>query len=368
LFKTKPKTSAQLFAKAVSTNDINYIFLKRRNDKGGMPPLSLKRVFCIFAMLDKFLGGDGLSEVKPEFWKADDTTDEELQKDYAAQITTDEILDEIVASTDSIQENRREKWTIIVFSETFFSSDPWDDAEVEKVKKCCRLLTDKHKTLVICVNFLHKYRGVFGTPSRQKPIEKEFVATTDEYKAILTQNALSNFRFSNHSMIVWNGVQISCYRKTTYNEEGEEPKEEIDVVRQGYGYDFGDWRSYPARQLTEASDDHKKFAELFNTGTNQIIASRICSDMNHTPDLSKSIKLLILQADDAPLREFWIPKVHNAIVCYCDAGRNICAVIKPVDKVTSAEKENVSPFIWNELRCTVALYFVGCKDEICCCC
>jgi hypothetical protein len=142
---TKSKTAAQLFAKAVSTNDINYIFLKRRDIRGNMPPLSLKRVFCVFAMLDKFLGRNGLSEAKSEFWKADETTNEELQRDYAAQVTPDEILDEIVASTNSIPEDRREKWTIIVFSETFFSSDPWDSFELEKVKKCCRLLTDKHK-------------------------------------------------------------------------------------------------------------------------------------------------------------------------------------------------------------------------------
>jgi hypothetical protein len=59
-------TPAQLFAKAVTINDLNYVMLKRRDDAGNMPPLSLKRVFCIFAMLDKFLGGDGLRSGKSE--------------------------------------------------------------------------------------------------------------------------------------------------------------------------------------------------------------------------------------------------------------------------------------------------------------
>jgi hypothetical protein len=118
-----PKTPAQSFAKAVSINDINYIMLKRR-DSGHMPPMSLKRVFCVFALLDKFLGGDGLSFEKSDFWKTDDTCDEKLREKYAEQETPDEIFDEIIASTPFIQEDRRKKWTIVVSSEAFFSDDP----------------------------------------------------------------------------------------------------------------------------------------------------------------------------------------------------------------------------------------------------
>jgi hypothetical protein len=146
----KTATFAQSFAKAVSINDLNYIMLKRRDGSGKMPPLSLKRVFCVFAMLDKFLGGDGLLSEKSQLWVGDDAD------------TSSEILDEIIASTRPMQEARREKWTIAVFSETFFSDDPRDSVEVEKVKKCCRLLTGKHKKLVIGANFLHKYEGRVG--------------------------------------------------------------------------------------------------------------------------------------------------------------------------------------------------------------
>ncbi|MDR2794417.1 MAG: hypothetical protein LBB12_01415, partial [Holosporaceae bacterium] len=99
--KTKSITSAESFARAVATNDVNYLMLKRR-DGNHMPPLNLKRVFCIFSMLDKFLGGDGLSAEKSEFWKTDDTTDEKLRAEYTRQETPDEILNEIIASTPSI--------------------------------------------------------------------------------------------------------------------------------------------------------------------------------------------------------------------------------------------------------------------------
>jgi hypothetical protein len=242
---------------------------------------------------------------KSEFWKADDTVDEELRAEYAKQETPDEILNEIVASTPSIQEDRREKWTISVFSETFFSDDPWDSAEVEKVKKCCRLLTDKHKNVVISANFLHKYTGISDTPSLQKPPKETFVRTTNEYKLKLKENASNNLRFSNSSLIFWNRVSLSCYRKTTYKEEDDE------LLKSGYGYDFGDWKSYAPPELAAASDDHKEFAALFNSGRKQIIVSRTCSDMNHTQILAKSVKLLILTADGSPDAIYWQDKLKT---------------------------------------------------------
>ncbi|MDR1207788.1 MAG: hypothetical protein LBJ89_00375, partial [Holosporales bacterium] len=70
----RPETPARSFKAAVSANDVNYVMLKRRDDAGHMPALTLKRVFCIFAMLDKFLGGTGLADAKSEFWKSDETT------------------------------------------------------------------------------------------------------------------------------------------------------------------------------------------------------------------------------------------------------------------------------------------------------
>jgi predicted amidohydrolase len=337
---------AQSFAKAVSTNDVNYVMLKRKNN-GSIPPLNLKRVFCVFSMLDKFLGGDGLAEAKSEFW---------ITEEDAKQDVSDETLEEIIASITSMPEDRKEKWTIIVFSETFFSDDPWDSAELEKVMKLCRTLTEKYNNLVISVNFLHKYQGVSNTPSRRAPINEGFVATAD--KAKLLQNRLSDFRFSNCSLIVWNGVPISCYRKTTYLKEDDE------LVASGYGYDFGDWKSYPTLELAEASDDHKEFAALFNSGRKQIVASRICSDLNFILPLSKSIKLLIIQADDAPPNTSWIRNVRNAIICYCDADRYTFTVTLSKNNVKCAARVNASGFIGSELHCVIAAYYGDGVSEV----
>jgi hypothetical protein len=305
-------------------------------------------------MLDKFLGGDGLRSGKSEFWKEDDTKDEKLQ--YDTKITPNEILDEIIASTNPIREDRREKWTIIVFSETFFSSDPWNSVEVEKVKKCCRSLTEKHKNLLISANFLHKYEGASDTPSLRKLPRESFLQTTDEYKRKLKQNVSSNLRFSNCSLIFWNGISLSCYRKASY-------KDECNVfVNDGCGYDFGDFKSYPTLELQTASENCKEFAKLFNSGRKQVIAARTCSDMNHTPKLSKQIKLLLLTADDAPPRISWKDKIGNAKVCYCDASYACAIMIPPDCNAKSSERVGVSSFIECEIHCALAIVYGDCDE------
>jgi hypothetical protein len=323
--------------------------------------MSLKRVFCVFALLDKFLRGDGLSFEKAELWKMDDTSDEKLREKYVEQETPDEILNEIIASTPFIQEDRQEKWTIIVFSEAFFSDDPWDSAEIEKIKRCCRLLTDKHKNVIISANFLHKYRGTSDTPSRCKPLKEKYIVTNDA--ARLKQNRSSNLRFSNCSLIFWNGIFLSCYRKTTYKGEVEsENKDEDNILKHGYGYDFGNWKSYAPPELSIASDDHKEFAKLFNSGRRQIVVSRTCYDMNFTPALSKQIKLLILTTDDPPGLESWKAKVSNAITCVCDACNAEFLVIFGMRHY--AMQINVSSFIFNKLSCIFTICYGDVLDEI----
>jgi hypothetical protein len=39
---------------------------------------------------------------------------------------------------------------------------------------------------------------------------------------------------------------LSCYRKTTYKDEAD------DLVAAGYGYDFGDFKSYAPPELSKA--------------------------------------------------------------------------------------------------------------------
>jgi hypothetical protein len=104
------------------------------------------------------------------------------------------------------------------------------------------------------------------------------MTTTSETATQSLKNAISiNF-------IILNGVPVSCYRKTTYKKEGD------DFLESGYGYDFGDWKSYPSPELQNTSDAHKEVAKLFNSGKQQIIAARTCYDMNRTPKLPQTGK------------------------------------------------------------------------------
>lgn len=343
------------FSQALSTNDINYIFLKRRDERGQMPPLSIKRIFCIFAMLDKMMGGNGLLEEKDLFWVDDGTEDEDLSEIYSSQETPDYMYEHLVSITNQISQSRTKNYTLVVFSETFFSNNPaLDNASVTKIVECCKLLTKKHENLIICVNFLHKFTNASrpiwlqSLPSALHPEHHEFIGTDDMHKAKLlsADNSNSGLRFSNYSLIVWNEIPLSCYRKTVYLLEQD------SLIDMGYVFDFGNWNSYPTFELTQHDlVEHKKFAELFNTGTEQIVMNRICADLASMPNVSGAIKLLIVQANDAP--GSWLEKFQTSTVCcYCDAARG-CAILKPQKDV---QKINTCPFVENELHCTIYKY------------
>jgi hypothetical protein len=53
-----PDVLTQSFAKSVSSNNLNYVLLKRKNGKD-IPAMHPRDQFMIFAMIDRFLGGDG---------------------------------------------------------------------------------------------------------------------------------------------------------------------------------------------------------------------------------------------------------------------------------------------------------------------
>jgi hypothetical protein len=92
---TAAKIPAQSLENAVSTNDLNYILLKRKDgDQNEIPALHPRDSFTIFAMLDKFLGGDGLLAERLQFWT----------EDGAQSIIDDQKFDEILAATPSIWE------------------------------------------------------------------------------------------------------------------------------------------------------------------------------------------------------------------------------------------------------------------------
>ncbi|MDR0580491.1 MAG: hypothetical protein LBG04_00015 [Holosporaceae bacterium] len=335
-------TPSKSFAKAVSINNLNYLLLKRKNGDS-IPAMHPRDQFTIFALIDRFLGGDGLLAEKHQFW-------DEISPIVA--VTDDQKFEEMLASVHPMPEDRREKWTIIVFSETFFSDEPCDDAEVEQFMRLCRLLTEKYQKLIISVNFLHKYEG--KSRSRKTPKGSDYIVSPQ--KRELLQNKSSNLRFSNSSLILWNRVPISCYRKATYRTEAD------DLVSEGYGYDFGDWKSHPTLELQAASDEHREIAQLFNTGKQQIIAARTCYDMNRTPKLSKRIKLLILTADDPPGVESWKNKVKNAVTCICDAKNTELLVISGIRYF--ATRVEIPSYFFNELFCILTVNYRKIHNEI----
>ena len=342
-------------AQSICADDINYIFLKRRDNHANMPPLSIKGVFCIFAMLDKILGGDGLKDKKGKFWKDDETTDEELSTIYELQEIPDYMPEHLVSVTSSIPASQRSKYSIIVFSETFFSNNPvLDNTSVEHIMECCRELTLKHDELVICINFLHKYNlddTLSWLPVRKvdyNPLKEEYICSTNKDK--LLQNRTNHNRFSNYSVILWKGKVLSCYRKTVYMREND------SLAEQGYGFDFGDWNSYQSIETLDTSEEHSRLSELFNAGENQKICTRICADLHYMPYVPEDIKLLIIQANDAPsdwLKKFNVP----TRCCFCDAAKG-CCILKPQQQ-QNAQKIDTCPFVQNELHCEVYRFRLG---------
>jgi hypothetical protein len=151
------------------------------------------------------------------------------------------------------------------------------------------------------------------------------------------------------------GDGLASEKSEFWEEYGEAISITDDLVAAGYGYDFGDFKSYAPPELSAASDDHKKFAELFNSGRGQIIAARTCYDMNLTPKLSKQIKLLILTADDSPGVTTWKHKTANAIICISDANKGGGVMIGN-DQYNST-CVNFSHFICCELSCILSMFY-----------
>jgi hypothetical protein len=317
-------------------------------------------------MLDKLMGGDGLLDKKIKFWGDDniennDEEDNDLYAIYSSQETTDEQYDSM-SSIVSIQKKPK-PYTMIVFSETFFSNrPPLDNASVYQIINLCKILTKKYTSLIICINFLHRFDAAetmfpfWLSPDKSfnPPQSEDFIyAANDYYKAKLISkgNQKSFSRFSNYSLVIWNGVSISCYRKTVYLEEQD------SLIDHGYGFDFGDWNSYSTIELRSASQEHQEFAELFNMGNKQAVITRICADLSNMPNVPNSVRLLMIQANSAP--PGWLEKFKNStICCYCDAdpGSGGCALLSKTVKgkviQTNATEIETCSFMKNKLHCS----------------
>jgi hypothetical protein len=158
------------------------------------------------------------------------------------------------------------------------------------------------------------------------------------------------------------GDGLASEKSEFWEEYGEAISITDDLVAAGYGYDFGDFKSYAPPELSAASDDHKKFAELFNSGRQQIISARTCYDMNLTPKLSKQIKLLILTADGSPRVTSWEHKTTSAITCISDANKGGGVMIG--QNKQNAIHIKTPLFISQELFCVVYIFYGEvCDDE-----
>lgn len=233
--------------------------------------------------------------------------------------------------------------------------------------ECCKLLTKKHENLIICVNFLHKFTNdsrpiwLQSLPSALHPEHHEFIGTDDMHKAKLlsADNINSGLRFSNYSLIVWNEIPLSCYRKTVYLSEQD------SLIDMGYGFDFGNWNSYQNIELASASQEHRNFAKFFNIGDKQVVMTRICADLASMPDIPRTINLLIAQANSAPGLSIWYNKIYS-ICSYCDADKGCCIIVPHQDthdkKIKNAQEINTCPFVENDLHCTIYVYQGGRHD------
>jgi hypothetical protein len=341
---------AASFVKAIDENNVNYIFLKRDEGNHQMLPLSIKRTFCIFVLLDKFIGGEELLSEMQDFWKQDSTEDAELNGFYSLQyspeVTPDYMPKHLASITKPIP---MKEWTIAIFSETFFSNNPaLDTASVMQIVNCCRLVTIKHPKLIICINFLHKYKGLMWCPAKQTPENPSYIKNVEQ--SSLLANSGKEDRFSNYSLVIWNGVVLSCYRKTVYLAE------QNSLISQKYGFDFGDWNSSMSTELSSASPEHNALAELFNVGKKQVVCTRICADMTETPPILPNIKLLIIQANDPPVRINWLGLIKSPTKC-CMVDSITSGMFEMIGGGKYSKFEVVTcPFVKDEVKCTIEVW------------
>jgi hypothetical protein len=324
--------SAEL-EKAIQNKNVNYILIKRTCHGKQICPLSMQRAFCIFALLDKALGGNGLLDQKEaSFSRAESIPfDGDLKASYEAQNTAEEArkinVFFAVLSHDPIVLNSQ-KWPFVVFNEMFFSSQiPLDSKSVQELLYHCYILTRKHKNLIICINFLHAFNNTdrpCWLPDNFSllPLDPEYINMGAPNELLTNPDSGTQNHLANYSLMVWNGEVISCYRKTTYCEEND-----AFIKRKKYAYEFGDWKSYkPFILSADASRGlilHHQLSQLFNDDCGKRIVTRICADSIFMPSLEIFERLLLLPANGCPTNtEFWIHKMQrNTVGCLVDAEK-----------------------------------------------
>lgn len=204
-------------------------------------------------------------------------------------------------STGDIPEINPNKWTILVFQETFFSkTHALNNDIVNLIVRCCDELTRNNPRLIIVVNFLHEFTQHncpywvknynietinidLRTPLllRQKKCEQGFICVEDNayrmafYKPqqpfVNGEHPLKPFslvgekRLANYSLVICSGTPVAIYRKFFYAAERNR------LIEEGYVYEPGNFLLKPVIW-------GNPFAALF--ASNSFCRLFICADLN----------------------------------------------------------------------------------------
>jgi hypothetical protein len=197
------------------------------------------------------------------------------------------------------------KWTLVVFSEYFFGEiNPLNNNEVNYIVGKCNELTNRYEKVIIHINFLHTFNTIDAQcpewvkynyiPIANAEIGNRLINT--DQNMILPVTAERTHRGSNYSLVIWNDLPISIYRKSTYCNEANAI---FNSANASHAYEFGDFLSH---QLGREGI-HQQIADIF-AGDASLVITRICADMNREAFLTdqhlRQNGILILPAKEAP--------------------------------------------------------------------
>ncbi|MDR2782144.1 MAG: hypothetical protein LBB21_06895 [Holosporaceae bacterium] len=188
------------------------------------------------------------------------------------------------------------KVTFVLFSETFFSSDPLDTDRVQSVIDKIKKLSENHPRTFFIVNFLHRFENSnrpvwLPDTGISTPNQSTDLITSDCYPASIVSmfwpNPMKGLRVANYSLLIWNKECIAFYRKSTYFRECENLCVADGNSAGSHTYEFGDWVSHTT--TVENSGERKMYNVLFE-GNNPLVMMRICSDVGvQAPEGTKKL-------------------------------------------------------------------------------
>ncbi len=224
--------------------------------------------------------------------------------------------------SEKIAEFRRknpDKYIFVLFSESFFGSDPLTD--VQSMVDKCKSLSNRRR-VVIQASFLHRFNEKH-TPlwlHNYKPITdvKQIAQriTRDEKEApkFLIADENHKDRIANYTLTFCFGRILTIYRKSTYCRAADK----LLIKDRTHAYEFGDFQSHKLLK--------SPIADLF-CEENPLIATRMCSDMND-PHISSATKLIIVHANDHPTDQSHYKNISVPILFIDDKGIAVSRVVQ----------------------------------------